>query len=268
MLSRIFLIVSLLASATLAQGLGISVAVNPAGQIPVGQTVNFTISVPITQPTATLASGCSIVSIRSAPNGPIVWQPFICPFILINIAPGSSYPGSWDQKDSSNQQVAPGVYWAQIAYSSSATGGNIVSQWFCFEIVQNPPSPVLASSGPLQAGQLTGFSINAPAHPSHLFLVLASLTSNNPITIGNELTCLDNDIVLNEILAGGSPGTFLGFAGFLSNSGTTNTPAIQMPNLPALELLPFHVQAVIIDLATFPNVQTKLTNGLNFSILP
>lgn len=225
-----------------------------------GQTITLTIR---PNQAVVLPSGCAAGSIRDGINGNPVAL-YACPAIIVMLSPCASYSMTWNQIDATGNQAPPGTYWFEVAYFSPA--GNLVSEWFCFRLeAAGGTPPTLKPFGPLVQGQSTVFEIDSPGTPGGFYIMLASLTSNTGIALGNDVLCLDDDFVLSQSFPTPNPAVFTGFQGFLDGNGYATGFGITMPNFPpGVSCIPFHTQALIFD---FLSNSLVATNGVTHTIL-
>lgn len=250
------LVCALLATSARAQILSASATVNPTST---GSTVNWVVEA--TQP-VTLTSGCGFTSIhQGSPTGPIVFQPFICPFILITVGPNGPYTIGWSGTNGSGQPVPAGTYYVKI--DGNLVSGGSTTGYFPVRIdAPATAEPTLQMNGAVTRGQSTGFTINGEANA--LYFMFASLTTNVGIDApGFPHFALDTDFLFNLTTPVPHPNFFANWIGALDATGQTTAPQITIPNLPGAGLigLPMAFQAVIVGTSTqFTNPVTASLN--------
>lgn len=251
---------TLLAVSVSAQGL-LSCSISPNPATP-GQGLTFAIQATIP---GYLQSGCGINEIRmGSPTGPIVWQPFICPFLLILVGPGSSSYVSHSGTSAGGAAFAPGTYYAIINWNASGTTQPSGVFPFRVDDPMAPPIPVLSSAGGLTGGQTTTFTLSSPADPGGFYIAAASMTTNTGWFLpGGDHVALDiNDPIFALSYPSPFPNIFGGFSGSLNTSGTASTISISVPAGVVAVGTPGAIQAAVID----ANGNIKLANALTFSI--
>jgi hypothetical protein len=108
-------------------------------------------------------------------------------------------------------------------------------------------------------------SISAPSYGGAAYVTAASFTTNTGFPVTNNLyACLDPDFVFFLSFPVPDPSLFANFQGTLTSTGTITGQTVHIPNIPALQCKPLHVQAAVIGtLGQLP----VLTNALNLSII-
>jgi len=252
--------VCLMMATAAAQSASLSCQVSPNPVTPGGA---MTFAVQATVP-GYLASGCGINEIRQGtPTGPIVWQPFLCPLILIPVGPGGFYGVNF-QASGMAGPLAPGTYYAIINWSGG--GVSQPSGVFPFRVdsPNTPPDPVLSASGNLVGGQTTNLTITSLTDPGAFYICAASRTTNIGWSLpGGQHVSLDmNDPIFALSYPAAVPGVFNGFSGALNGSGVSSGISITIPAGVIATGSPGAVQGAVID--TAGNI--KLTNALTFSV--
>jgi hypothetical protein len=248
-----------LAFSLLVPGQGLTLAgraaVNPTV---LGAPVSFILEV---TSTVGLSSGCGINEIRAgSPTGPVVYQPFICPAIIITITPGAPYTYNWDQRNNSGLQVPAGTYYARFSYWDQ-NFANIVHRWVPVRIDDPaaPPLATLSATGFPTTGSLFSIQILDTNNPGAFYVIAASFTTDTGWTVapGTHIA-LDQDALWNLSYPIPSPQLFLGFNGALDATGLTLVPSIAVPPLPQLIGLPLAIQGAVLG-----SGGTVLTNPLS-----
>ena len=257
---RTIALTAVFAASVSAQGL-LSCSISPNPATP-GQGLTFAIQA--TTP-GYLNSGCGINEIRmGSPTGPIVWQPFICPFLLILVGPGSSSYVSHPGTTAGGAAFAPGTYYAVINWNSGGAAQPSGVFPFRLDDPMAPPLPVLSSAGGLAGGQTTAFTLTSPADPGGFYIAAASMTTNTGWFLpGGEHVALDSgDPIFALSYPTPLPNVFGGFSGSLDASGSTSAISISVPASVVAVGTPGAIQAAIIDATG----NIKLANALTFSI--
>ena len=252
--------VSIFAASVCSQGL-LSCQVSPNPATP-GQGLTFAIQATIP---GYLQSGCGINEIRmGSPTGPIVWQPFICPFLLILVGPGSSSYASHPGTSAGGAAFAPGPYYAIINWNSGGVAQPSGAFPFRVDDPTAPPLPVLSSAGGLAGGQTTTLTLTSPADPGGFYIAAASMTTNTGWFLpGGGHVALDlGDPIFSLSYPTPLPNVFGGFSGSLDASGSTSAISISVPASVVAVGTPGAIQAAIIDATG----NIKLANALTFSI--
>jgi len=212
-----------------------------------GNTVNLTLEATIP---VYLQSGCGVKKVhQGSPAGPVVYQPFICPFILINVGPGAPATVQWPGTDNSGNPVSPGTYYLEIGYRDQATSTLQPLAFFPVRVVAPGPStePVLDTTSPTNMGTSLGLSINAPANANDFYVVMASLTTNVGLPLGPfGHLALDQDILFNLSFPNPDPALFTNFQGILDGNGQTTAPSMYLPVVPALQYSNIAFHAAIL----------------------
>jgi hypothetical protein len=225
-------------------------------------TIGTTISL-VLESTSTLAltSGCGINEIRSgSPTGPVVYQPFICPFIQLYVSPGSPLTRTWNQTGSNGLPVPAGEYFIRITHWDQV-GLIQTTRWFPVRIDDPaaPALPVLSATGFPTIGANWPLQITDVANPGSFYVMAASLTTDVGWTISPTLhIALDQDVIWNLAYPSPDPFLFAGFFGVLDANGFTNAPTVIVPPAPALVGLPLSVQAVVLAPGA-PGITNALT---------
>lgn len=251
----------LAASVSTQSLLSCEISPNPATP---GQGLTFAIQA--TTP-GYLQSGCGINEIRmNSPTGPIVWQPFICPFLLILVGPGSSSYAFHSGTTAGGAAFAPGTYYAVINWNGTGGGAPLPSGVFPFRIddPMAPPLPVLWSVGGLAGGQTATFTLTSPVDPGAFYIAAASMTTTTGwFLLGGQHVALDmGDPIFALSYPLPLPNVFGGFSGSLDASGFTSAISISIPVGVVATGNPGAIQAAIVD--AMGNI--KLANALTFSI--
>lgn len=237
----------LVSSPTAQRNLSGEFSPNPAAP---GEPVTFTLTDASGQGMF-LPSSCGFFTIYvGTQEGPVVGPSVVCPQVIIPVEPNGSFSFTWDQKDASGNPVPPGRYWFQAHVSGGVTP-TIFTEWFCLSI-QGPGEPALTAAGPAEVGGTTFMTISSASDTGAPYLAAMSLSSNNPFSSLGLDTCLSQPIFI-------VPG--VDALGTLGPNGEA-VLAVEIPNIPQLAYLGFHVQAVIGGRVL------HLTNDLSFSIRP
>lgn len=208
-----------------------------------GTTVQVRMTNGSTQP-AVLSSGCGYNAVISgSPTGPIAFQPFICPLILITIAPC----GSRTLNLNLPVGLAPGPYYVRVDYSLGGTGP-LIQEFMPFEI-GGGTAPVLSSTSLPQLGTTWQAGINAPSLPSALYFTAASFSANVGIPLPpSNFIALDFDLLFQLSFPTPDPLLFQNFQGVLDASGQSPLPiGVNIPNAPALLWQGIILQAALLD---------------------
>jgi len=229
---------------------------NPA---PLGSTISLTVqaSIPVY-----LQSGCGLNAVhQGSPGGPIVYQPFICPAIIIPVGPGSPYTIQWQP----GSNVTPGTYYIEVGYRDQATFTLQPPAFFPVRIdgPAAPGGPVLATTGPVMLGGTVSFTIDEPSAPNDLYVLAAAFSTNQGQPLGPlGHLALDQDILWNLSFPVPHPALFQNFQGILDGNGHTGAPQMFIPAVPALQYtnIAFHG-------AVFTGGTVLLTNPISRTIL-
>lgn len=236
---------TVLASHAGAQSLALAGRASP-NPAPLGTTITFTLE---STAVVMLSSGCVINEIRSgSPTGAVVWQPFICPAVLIQVNPGAPLNTTWNQLDSVGQPVPGGDYYARFSFWDQNFGVQ-THRWVPFRISDPlaPAQATLAATGFPTRGSVFNLSITDTANPGAVYVAAASFTTDTGWTVAPGFhIALDQDALWNLSFPAAHPALFAGFTGSLDASGFTNVPMVFVPQLAQLQGLPFAVQAVVL----------------------
>ena len=112
-------------------------------------------------------------------------------------------------------------------------------------------APALTASGPARLGLSTPLQVSAPSEPGALWIVAASLSSNNPIFPG---ACLSDPIFFEPFTAP---------IGVLDGSGLSSGLALLVPGSPVALYQGIHVQSLIFGASSL-----LLTNDVSFTVQP
>lgn len=183
---------------------GVTVSVSPPIAAP-GQVVSVTLTNNSSQ-VIQLPSSCVFEAVHAGSAcSSVPVASFICLFVIIPIAPGQSYTGSWDQTDDNGAQVPSGTYSFFVRYWDAGFT-SLVS--CCPELTitnscaaasalprngsgSNPST--LASVNPPRLGASWDTSLDCAAHaPGTALLVVFASPATGPLTS------------FGEILVGGS----------------------------------------------------------------
>ena len=246
-----------LAGTLIAQPLALTCTVTPNVAAP-GTSINFALE---SSSLVSLTTGCGINEIRAgSPTGPIVWQPFICPLILLFVAPGATLNRTWNQLGSNGLQVPAGDYFVRFNYWDQ-TSTLLTSRFFPFRIEDPlaPIGPTLSTLGDPTTGNLWSLQISDPPNPGAIYYMACSLTTDVGWTVNPNLhVALDQDALWNLTYPTADPSIFLSFAGALDGSGLTTSPAVLVPSVPALVGLPLSVQGLVLN-----GAGAALTNAIS-----
>lgn len=205
--------------------------------------------------------GCDLEMIRvGEQDGPVVTVASGCNGALFFTPPDGSRVVGWDQNDVDGNPAAPGRYWFRAR--SFAPGDFALSvDWFCLSI-QDANAPALRLVDDTRVGEATELQLTAPNEPFAPFLVLASITSNHPLSLPGLDLCLTPDLLFAVTLAAAVSPVFEPGLGWLDGAGAAVVRAA-IPDDPSLSFQGFHVQAL---LATAAGIVA--TNDLSLTILP
>jgi hypothetical protein len=186
---------------------------------------------------------------QGSQTGPIVNLGIFCIQVIVPVAPNGTFSFTWNQRDSTSQFVPPGTYWFETrVWDSGFTTLSI--DWFCISI-QPAGAPALTASGPARLGLSTPLQVSAPSEPGALWIVAASLSSNNPIFPG---ACLSDPIFFEPFTAP---------IGVLDGSGLSSGLALLVPGSPVALYQGIHVQSLIFGASSL-----LLTNDVSFTVQP
>jgi hypothetical protein len=186
---------------------------------------------------------------QGSQTGPIVNLGIFCIQVIVPIAANGTFSFTWDQRDATAQLVPPGTYWFETrVWDSGFTTLSI--DWFCLSI-QPAGVPALTASGPARLGLSTPLQVTAPTEPGALWIVAASLSSNNPIFPG---ACLSDPIFFEPFTAP---------IGVLDGSGLSSGLALLVPSSPVALYQGIHVQSLIFGASSL-----LLTNDVSFTVQP
>lgn len=194
-----------------------------------------------------LASGCGLATVRQgSPTGPIIYQPFICPAVIIAIAPGpGNRPIVWPGTDNRGNAVAPGLYFIEVVGWNNASVQ--VRDFFPVRIdpATGPTAPTLTVNGTTGLGDMPILDITRPSQPGAIFVVAASLDTNVGQNIAGLSIALDNDFLFNQSFPVANPAYFSGFVGALDGTGFGQA-VVTIPNIAGLAGFQLSLQAVVI----------------------
>ncbi|MCB9876752.1 MAG: hypothetical protein H6835_04030 [Planctomycetes bacterium] len=155
--------------------------------------------------------------------------PISCTVTQFAMAPGETWTTWWDQRDMLGQQVLPGIYFVDGQP---------------FELGATPLG--VAPLGMPHPGHTRRFALSAPTQSHRPYVVAASLSATHGTALGCGRTFpLDDDSLLALSLS--TPRLFPDFLGVLDAFGNSTSPAIALPDLPALLGLQFFVAAATLD---------------------
>lgn len=216
-----------------------------------------TLEVSATAPIS-LTSGCGLNAVRAgSPTGPIVFQPFICPRILITVVPGGAARVLWDSSGARGGVAAtPGLYFIEV--SGRDASGTLVTAHFPIRLddptlpVQPEPTltaSVSGSASPNPSAALGGqvdLTITDPSAPGGIFFLAASSTTNTGASLGSQFLALDQDAIFGltfpTVLA---PQVFQNFVGAL-DAGGRGGGSIVVPPAILPQGFPLAVQGAVI----------------------
>lgn len=243
-----FLLALLVADAS-AQAVSGSFSPNPA---PIGVPVTFT-------GTEALGTGCNLPSPcgwyrihQGSQSGPLVPLGQFCIQVIVPVGPNGTFAFTWNQHDSSGQQVPPGPYWFEVRTWDQGFQ-QLSINWFCISI-QPAGAPSLTATGPARVGLQTPLQVHAPSEPGAIWVVACSLDCNNPIAIPGLDVCLSLPIFLEP---------FTTPLGVLDASGDSSGLELVVPNTPLALWQGLHVQSLVFGAAGL-----LVTNTLSFTVQP
>ncbi|MCA8943075.1 MAG: hypothetical protein KDB80_10985 [Planctomycetes bacterium] len=233
---------------SLAAQQAVSAEFSPAVGLP-GGNVELKIT-DMTNAGRTLINPCGWLELHSgSPNGPSVFLGIICFDYVHQIAPGGSYSFLWDQTLAFSFPAPPDDYWFGVTtWDTNVTSPR--TDWFCFRI-QDADAPRLTPTNTARVGQPLLLDVDAPTHPTWLYGVLFSLTSNDivdPLDLG---LCV-------------APPIFVIHVDGLDANGHSGTTSFQIPPAPSLISRGFVLQGLLVD----PAPAFATTNGVTMSIGP
>ena len=217
--------------------------------VPVGTPVTITLNAGVP---GGLFSGCGIDEVRlGSPTGTVVYSPFFCPAIFINVGPGTNTVVTWSQLDAFGVQVAPGEYYMRVAWGAN-TGGPSVIKWFPVRI-EDPanPLPTMSITSPRTPGSTVSVNINHPgSNLPATYIAAASFGTETGFDPAPSLhVALDQDVLFNLTFPLVDPGLasiFQNFSGATDAAGNA-TATFNIPNDPGLIGIPFCFQAGMFD---------------------
>lgn len=250
----------LLLAAGVAAGQGnVSATVTP-NPAPPGTNINVVVTNASGQ-TITFTDSCTVKEVRSGtPTGPTVFSP-ICLLIITNVPPSGTIGGGWNQTNNNGVQVPEGTYWMKVRYQLNNT---FFSEWFSVDITSDPNFPTLGVSPGSGAaiGQPLSLDLNAPNAANNLYIAAASLTTNSGQSLPTLFIHLDNDFLFNLSITDPTNPLFNNLQGALDPTGAASGIGINIPNLSALQDMPLHFQAVVVD----NTGALQLTNAVHLTV--
>ena len=158
----------------------------------------------------------------------------------------------WDQRDVHGAFVPPGEYWWEVIVWEPFYAAQRVD-WFCLT-VQPPGAPALTEASPARIGTAATMALTAPTEPGALYIAGFSFSSNQPVDVLGLPSCLSLPILIGGVRQG---------IGFLDGSGNAPDLAVDLPAMPGLVGLGYHVQVLLSGASGL-----RLTNDLAQTILP
>lgn len=169
-------------------------------------------------------------------QGNAVYTP-TCIAVASQVAVGATFFTFWEQVDDNGNQVPQGTYVVEVLLPGGLTARHTVD-------IDTRVQAGVANLGPVRPGTTRQIYACSPQTPSALYFMGASLSSTSGIPTCGGLFPLDPDLMLSFSLQPNS--VFVNFAGTLSQ-GTTTTPTIAMPAIPALSGLPLNLAFFTFD---------------------
>jgi hypothetical protein len=198
-----------------------------------------------------LRTGCAYFGFyQDSPTGPLVYQPLICPSIMIYVGPGMAHTATWNAQVS-GKPIAPGTYYVRIDWRPVNTS-QYHSHYVPFRVDPAVTSAsVLAPASAAQRGAKLDLKLASPNQPGASYLMAASFTTNVGLKLSaTEYLALDQDALFWFSLALPNGPIFTNFAGSLDAFGNT-AAAVNIPNIAVLQGAQIAVQAVIVDKVGF-----------------
>lgn len=175
---------------------------------------------------------------QGSQNGPVVPLFQGCTGAVSTIGPHGTREILWDQTDVDGNVQPPGRYWFRARTFTSTTHFD----WFCLSI-QDPDDPALRVVVPPEVDGVAEFALSAPEEPFAFYVVLASVTSNEPLGVAGLDLCLSTDALLAVTLHESNP-VFRNGIGLLDDAGEAAVQAV-LPDDPSLAHQGFHLQALV-----------------------
>lgn len=256
---RVLPVCLLLATSHLAGQGAISATVTP-NPAPPGTPVNILVTDASGQG-LTFHSSCVVREVRAGtPTGPTVFTPS-CLITIITLFPGQTIGDTWNQQDNAGVQVPDGTYWLKVRYTSA---GTMTDEWFSVEITGDPAFPSLTvtpGSGAV-IGQTLSLDLSAPGAAGNPYVAAVALTTNQGQSAGSLFVHLDPDFLFSLSITDPANPLFNNLQGLLDGTGSATGIGLNLPNAPALQRLPLHVQALVQAAAT----GFQLTNTVHLTI--
>lgn len=123
---------------------------------------------------------------------------------------------------------------------------------------------VLGNLNPPVGGAVS-ILLDSPSDPSGLYAVACSL-GQGPILLDTRAIRLTYDFLFDSSVFQGGYGIFISFQGALSPSGTSNLPAVLIPNLPSLSNTTFYF-AFATGAASAPNGINTISDTVSMTVL-
>lgn len=241
-------VASLVLLPAIAAQQAVSAEFTPAFGLP-GGTVELKIT-NRTSATRTLVNPCGWLELHSGtPTGPSVFLGIICFDYVHQIAPGGSYSFVWDQTLAFTFPAPPDDYWFGVTtWDANVTAPQ--TDWFCFRIVDTD-APRLTPTSPARIGLPLTLDVDAPLHPTWLYGVMFSMTSNGAVDVFDLGLCA-------------APPIYVIHVDGLDANGHSGSTSFQIPPAPTLISRGFVLQGLLVD----PAPAFVSTNGVTVTIGP
>ncbi|HYC76579.1 MAG TPA: hypothetical protein VEI02_03025 [Planctomycetota bacterium] len=167
-----------------------------------------------------------------------VFAPVFCTGNVVQIPAGGVFSTTWSQVDNAFAQVPAGNYTVLVFHPGGPTPVPIV--------VSATEDAGIAQLGTARIGTVRNLALVAPAHAGFAYVVAAAFSTTPGLGSCAGVVPLAADALLTMSLTPGN-GVFFNFTGVLDVTGGATTPAIAVPNLPALIGLSFPVAFVVVD---------------------
>ncbi len=168
-------------------------------------------------------------------GGTTIFTPF-CIAIVNPIAAGSTFTTYWAQNNDSGLQVPPGTYFVDV-FISGATQST--------PVVIGGADAAVSILGVPRIGTQRNLRLCSPGDGGFTFGMAAALSSVGISTCAG-IVPLDTDPLFFLSLDPSNP-FFIGFTGALDNTGISETPSLNVPNVPAIVGQSFVLAFVTVD---------------------
>ena len=203
--------------------------------------------------------GCFVNQARAGSSeGPLLWEPWACPDVVITLPDQGSLETTWTAVDLEGHPLPAGPLALRISYQPAGTP-SLVHQWI---LLQHAPAlPVLHPLGGARVGERTIMQLSLQDRPGAFYVTALSMgATSQPFAPNAFLLVPDQLLVLS--LQAPQNAFFQNLQGNLDSDGIAWNIGVQVPLEPSLVGQSFHVQALVGITETDP----LFSNLLSFVI--